>query len=329
MDETWVEKALCAVPPRDAVQGCMPPEGSKLSNRTFARAMVSRARLRIESMRAKVNEEKKKRVIAEVYALIECEKDKRRNVEQDPVQSERVGNASRMDSVPLLTETGTKDQSDRKAQAADKATQVFCYVCPFCQGAADSRIKSGKVDHRHVCGHQFRVLCGQIVGATKVQHVYTCPFCEGSVRSSVRTGQINHRSVCGHQFYVKDGAVGDRQYAYTCPFCQVTVRSNIRTGRINHRRICGHRFYVKDAVVIDKAKSFEHRCPQCDAVILSACQSGRIQTKHKTPAGKLCSTRAWKVTKNRKEKKQKSKKSKQERTTKRPGKKAARQKRKR
>ena len=52
-------KALCAVPPRDAVQGCMPPEGSKLSNRTFARAMVSRARLRIESMRAKVNEEKK------------------------------------------------------------------------------------------------------------------------------------------------------------------------------------------------------------------------------------------------------------------------------
>ena len=129
-------------------------------------------------------------MIAEVYALIECEKDKRRNVEQDPVQSERVGNASRMDSVPLLTETGTRDQRDRKAQDADKARQVFCYVCPFCQGTAKSRSKSGEVDHRHVCGHRFRVLCGQVVGTTKVQHVYTCPFCEGTVRSSVRTGQI-------------------------------------------------------------------------------------------------------------------------------------------
>ena len=155
-------KALCTVPPRDSFQGCMPPEENKLSDRTFARAMVSRARLRIESMRAKVNEEKTKRVIAEVYALIECEKDKRRNVEQDPVQSERVGNASRMDSVPLLTETETRDQSDRKAQDADKARQVFCYVCPFCRGTAESRIKSGEVDHRHVCGHQFRVWCGQV-----------------------------------------------------------------------------------------------------------------------------------------------------------------------
>ena len=151
-------------------------------------------------------------------------------------------------------------------------------------------------------------LCGQIVGATKVQHVYTCPFCEGSVRSSVRTGQINHRSVCGHQFYVKDGAVGDRQYAYTCPFCQVTVRSNIRTGQINHRSICSHQFYVKDGVVTENTKRFQHRCPQCDAIILSACQSGRIQAKHKTPAGKVCSTRAWKVTKNWKEKKKKARK---------------------
>ena len=185
----------------------------------------------------------------------------------------------------------------------------------------------------HVCGHRFRVLCGQVIGTTKVQHVYTCPFCEGTVRSSVRTGQINHRSVCGHQFYVKDGAVGeartDRQYAYTCPFCQVTVRSNIRTGQINHRSICSHQFYVKDGVVTENTKRFQHRCPQCDAIILSACQSSRIQAKHKTPAGKVCSTRAWKVTKKRKEKKEKGKKTKQERKQKKPEKKAAGQKQKR
>ena len=108
---------------------------------------------------------------------------------------------------------------------------TFHYICPFCDVAISSGVRSGMVDHRHQCGHQFRVHDGRI---TAKKQAYRCPFCDGIVASSVMTGQINHRSVCGNRFYVKSGKVseGTRQHAHKCPQCQTVVWLACASGRI-------------------------------------------------------------------------------------------------
>ena len=108
---------------------------------------------------------------------------------------------------------------------------TFHYICPFCDVAISSSVRSGMVDHRNQCGHQFRVQDGRV---TAKKLAYRCPFCGGNVASNVMTGRIDHRSVCGNRFYVKSGKVseGTRQHAHTCPQCQSVVWSACASGRI-------------------------------------------------------------------------------------------------
>ena len=109
--------------------------------------------------------------------------------------------------------------------------ETFRYVCPFCQGAVTSRVRTGEVDHRSACGKRFRVCEGCVVSTA---FVYGCPFCGGNVRSKLKTGQMDHRTVCGNQFYVQDGAVDKktRQHPHNCPACGTVVWSARSAGRI-------------------------------------------------------------------------------------------------
>ena len=129
-------------------------------------------------------------------------------------------------------ETPQQANAARKG-CADKPDdpETFQYVCPFCQGAVTSTVRTGQVNHRSACGKLFRVREGCVDSKA---FVYGCPFCGGKVISNVETGQINHRTVCGNQFYVQEGAVSGqtRQHPHNCPACSTIVWSVRLVGRI-------------------------------------------------------------------------------------------------
>ena len=122
---------------------------------------------------------------------------------------------------------------------------------------------------------------------------YICPFCDVAISSSVRSGMVNHRNQCGHQFRVQDGRVTAKKLAYRCPFCNGSVASSVMTGQITHRSVCGNRFYVKSGKVSEGTRQHAHKCPQCQTVVWTACASGRIRVRHKTPSGRQCPRSSW------------------------------------
>ena len=85
--------------------------------------------------------------------------------------------------------------------------KAYVYICPACKGNVASDVKTGKIDHRTVCGKQFSVRDGVV---KEKAYVYICPACKGNVASDVKTGQVDHRRVCGKQFSVKDGVVKEK-----------------------------------------------------------------------------------------------------------------------
>ena len=119
-------------------------------------------------------------------------------------------------------------------QDARIVTKAYVYMCPFCNEESSSNTKTGRIDHRSVCGNQFYVTEGRVRRVAKA-YVYICPFCNGESFSDTKTGQINHRSVCGNQFYVKDGRVSreTRRHAHSCPVCQTVVWSSRSFGEIH------------------------------------------------------------------------------------------------
>jgi len=57
-------------------------------------------------------------------------------------------------------------------------------------------------------------------------------------------------------------------------------------------------FQNKNAPSIEKC-----RLGSRDSIVWSACQSGWVKAKHKTPAGNACSLHAWKAAKKQKKEK--------------------------
>ena len=234
----------------------------------------------------KIATEKRDKVVAEVMALIIR---KRKEAEAGTQASQ--GSAAEMGHGKEAVRWVEPQQRNKKGRHGER---LFHYRCPFCEETARSATATGRVDHRSVCGKQFRVKDGQV--ACK-DFRYKCPFCESDVVSSVRTGNIDHRRACGKQFYVRDGVIstGTRQYNYKCPFCESNVTSSMQTGRVDHRHECGNQFYVKDGVVSARTRQCRHKCPACRTTVWSSRQLGRIQVKHTTPSGWPCAQHAWTV----------------------------------
>ena len=84
----------------------------------------------------------------------------------------------------------TASLSNPPAPTAEPATarkQRIDYTCPFCNGIVTSTILTGQLDHRTVCGNQFRVRKGQIT-ARRYQH--RCPTCNATILSTHAAGRI-------------------------------------------------------------------------------------------------------------------------------------------
>ena len=76
-----------------------------------------------------------------------------------------------------------------------------------------------------------------------------------------------------------------------CPFCTVAVASNVHTGQVHHCRACGNKFRVHSSGV--SGRIHKHACPRRGTIVSSSQVAGRIQVKHKTPAGKTCRQEKW------------------------------------
>ena len=86
------------------------------------------------------------------------------------------------------------NKSDCVAQAPPASRQKspeYVYTCPFCNGEVTSSIASGNIDHRHVCGKQFRVENGSL--RPTMWYAHTCPTCGTSVHSSREAGRIQSK----------------------------------------------------------------------------------------------------------------------------------------
>jgi rubrerythrin len=70
------------------------------------------------------------------------------------------------------------------------------YICPVCAQPVSSPVRTGRVDHRHTCGYQFRVVNGSVVGK---KHKHTCPTCGTTVLSTKAAGriQVQHKHPSG------------------------------------------------------------------------------------------------------------------------------------
>ena len=63
----------------------------------------------------------------------------------------------------------------------------YTYVCPFCARQTQSSIHTGQIDHRQVCGNQFRVSDGLVQGR---KHAHACPKCGTVVFSTKEVGRL-------------------------------------------------------------------------------------------------------------------------------------------
>ena len=131
---------------------------------------------RLAATRAKVEQRKHERIIAEVLAEIKRTEQAR----EEPVRK-RGKLPEGLDGQGSMT-------------LASQGTKTCQYICPHCKATVESTIANGQVDHRAVCGSQFYVSDGK--AQAKKQHEYTCPHCGGLVTSNVMTGQEEKRQAC-------------------------------------------------------------------------------------------------------------------------------------
>ena len=98
--------------------------------------------------------------------------------------------------------TVTKENLNQALQASAAAPQqrLYVYTCPFCHDLITTPIASGHIDHRRICGKQFRVHDGLLRPILPTQrYSHACPTCGTSVQSTIKSGriQIKHKQPNG------------------------------------------------------------------------------------------------------------------------------------
>ena len=203
-----------------------------------------------------------------------------------PVSRKESGKKVQQSSATQPNGTGT-------GSTTAGGTARYAYACPFCDGTINSSIETGRIDHRAICGNQFRVRNGSIIARS---HKHICPQCGTQVWSTKATGRIRvtHQTPDGHpctQHQWVTSAGGRACYTYTCPFCDNTINSSIETGCVNHRTMCGNQFRVRNGSIV--ARSHEQTCPKCGTQVWSTRATGRIRASHLTPEGHPCKQHEW------------------------------------
>ena len=163
----------------------------------FQRVMLGIARAARKRLRRRRNSLKAERlapVIAELKKEIAALSRKRRAERDDE------GTTA---AAPTTTPSPLPEQSAGQDPTVAKRN---IYTCPFCNTIVASKVYSGMIDHRNVCGHQFRVENGTMA---RTQHNHVCPHCGTIVTSSKASGRVRseHRTPKGKMCPQKEWVV--------------------------------------------------------------------------------------------------------------------------
>ena len=167
---------------------CHAEIAQKVLRKRAATATVAR----LEPLRKRI---RRAEVLRETWEAIA----QKRNAQQlQPIKLPTAPHTMKHDSMPRAEyhapRATTAQQNPPNNQ--ETARRVYQYTCPFCAISVASSIRTGQVDHRHACGHKFRVHAGSISGRT---HKHACPRCGTIVASSQAAGriQVKHKTPSG------------------------------------------------------------------------------------------------------------------------------------
>ena len=160
---------------KDGTQTCNTCRAAMVQDTIRKRAATSAA-ARLEPLRKRL---RRARVLRETWEAIA----ERRNSDgQSRVKHFQASSA---------TDASKSDCVAQAPPASRQKSPEYVYTCPFCNGEVTSSIASGHIDHRHVCGKQFRVENGSL--RPTMRYAHTCPTCGTCVHSSKEAGRIQSK----------------------------------------------------------------------------------------------------------------------------------------
>ena len=124
---------------------------------------------------------------------------RRRQIIQETWEAIAANKKARTHDHASQTMTSEKEDTNEDAIPKDIAQspppkKIYVYACPFCQKSITTSIASGNIDHRHVCGKQFRVQNGVLRPTLPTTHFsHTCPTCGTCVQSTIEFGRIQSK----------------------------------------------------------------------------------------------------------------------------------------
>ena len=191
---------------------------------------------RLARVRKRLKQKRVAQIVAEVYAHIA----KRKHAAPAQVEPHGVAEITRQNTRAHVSPTNTPNEKDidemsslttwpasapnasQKQQTTDlipghskakvpqhQKAPRHEYLCPFCQATVRSKIYTGQVNHRTVCGNQFRVENGKI----RSQYHHDCPRCGTSVVAYRSHGRLQskHRTPKGQECPQVEWTVGEGQ----------------------------------------------------------------------------------------------------------------------
>ena len=165
---------------------------AKIAQKVLRKRAATATVARLEPLRKRI---RRAEVLRETWEAIA----QKRNAQQlQPSKLPTAPHTMKHDSMPRAEyhapRATTAQQNPPNNQ--ETARRVYQYTCPFCAISVASSIRTGQVDHRHACGHKFRVHAGSISGRT---HKHACPRCGTIVASSQAAGriQVKHKTPSG------------------------------------------------------------------------------------------------------------------------------------
>ena len=103
---------------------------------------------------------------------------------------------ARTSEKEATNEVATEKEIDQALQVplATPQQELYVYTCPFCQGSVTTSTASGHINHRRVCGKQFRVQDGLLRPTLPtIRYSHTCPTCGTCVQSTKKFGRIQSK----------------------------------------------------------------------------------------------------------------------------------------
>ena len=147
---------------------------ARVAQATIRKRAAASSRSRLEPLRKKLRQ---RLVLCETWEAIAAHKQQR---------TSRALTSERDATSETILEEETKQSPPQEKR--------YVYSCPFCQGLVTTSVASGNVDHRRVCGKQFRVEDG-LLRPTRptIRFSHACPTCGTSVQSTKEFGRIQSK----------------------------------------------------------------------------------------------------------------------------------------